>query len=494
MISAYLDNKNKLKELSLVTEKTIIPKIITDRDGVIKWVNQAFTSLSGFPPELVIGKTPACFLQGPDTSQETVNTIYLAIKNHANFNLEILYYHIHGEKIWLNIISTLIDEDDDECGYLLICTDITKNKNSLDEITSLSQEMQALFVMNPNPTAVLDTALKVSHVNSAFCSLFDFEAKNVVGITEVELDQLFQSISESNYSPSSSFPYNSNLAEGAFISSTDNHLLNFEIQYDKKSIARSYLDCRQPNISRIIYYRDISLESNLAKMKSEFVATAAHELRTPMTIIYGYAELLKVTPPSVATQKYMIEAIYAQSNSIIELLNDILDLARIEARIANVYNMKNQAIAPLLTSLAKTFITPTNHNLIDFEISPNLPKLYMDASKIEQVIKNCLSNAYKFSPENGPIKMQVSEVILDGKAHVLISIQDQGIGMTAAQLERIFEKFYRANPSGSIPGTGLGMAIIKEIIDYHAGHIEIKSKYGAGTDVLIYLAITSQLV
>lgn len=491
---ALEESRNKVKELSLVAERTTNPVVITDRHGFIKWVNHAFTNLSGYQPEFAIGKKPGSFLHGADTSQETVSSIRKAIRKHEDFNVEILNYNIHGQQYWTNVISTVIDANDDESGYFSIQIDITNNKKTLAEIKSINQEMHALFDMSPNPIAALDSELKISHVNSAFCTLFNMEEANIVGINEVDLDHLLQSMSVNNYLATSSFPYNRNFSDVDFIQSTDNHLLTFEIKPSQRTIARSYLDCKQPSISRIIYYRDITLESTLDKMKSEFVATAAHELRTPMTIIFGYAELLRITPPSIEMQKNMIDVIHAQSKCIIELLNDILDIARIEARTANVYNMKHQAIAPLLTLLAERFITLENHNLIDFEISQTLPDLYIDASKIEQAIKNCLSNAYKFSPDNGRVKMRVCEVIFNDKPHVLISIQDLGIGMTAAQLARIFEKFYRADPSGIIPGTGLGMAIIKEIIDHHAGNIEIKSQFGVGTNVLINLPITSQLV
>ena len=102
---------------------------------------------------------------------------------------------------------------------------------------------------------------------------------------------------------------------------------------------------------------------------------------------------------------------------------------------------------------------------------------------------NCLSNAYKFSPKRGEVTMRVKEVTHNKQRKVLIAIEDQGIGMTPEQLDRMFEKFYRADSSGAIPGTGLGMAIIKSIIEQHGGSIEIESKYGKGTKVMLYLPV-----
>jgi signal transduction histidine kinase len=110
-------------------------------------------------------------------------------------------------------------------------------------------------------------------------------------------------------------------------------------------------------------------------------------------------------------------------------------------------------------------------------------------AKLVQGIYNCLSNAYKFSPKRGEVTMCVSEVTHNKQRKLLIAIEDQGIGMTPEQLAHVCEKFYRADPSGAIPGTGLGMAITKAIITHHGGTMEIESEYGVGTKVMVYLPV-----
>ena len=235
--------------------------------------------------------------------------------------------------------------------------------------------------------------------------------------------------------------------------------------------------------------RDITQNNIINKMKSEFVATAAHELRTPLTIINGYTELLIMDISSKDEQREMLSTIHTQSQAMTHLLNDMLDIARIEAQAVGLYQMELQPIGPRLQTLADTFISPDNHNKVTLVLSPNLPEVKVDIAKLEQAIKNCLSNAYKYSPEHGEVTMRVIEVMHNKQRKVLIAIEDHGIGMTPEQLERVFEKFYRADPSGVIPGTGLGMAIIKSIIEQHGGTIEIESEYGEGTKVMMYLPV-----
>ena len=263
---------------------------------------------------------------------------------------------------------------------------------------------------------------------------------------------------------------------------------NNSIRYIK-AIGKAFFDDAGLPIRILGANMDITERAVIDKMKSELIATAAHELRSPLTLIYGNAELLNTDKGTKYEQEKMLATIYTQSQVMINLLNDMLDLARIEAQAVGLYQMKLQQIGPRLKVLAETFITPGNQNMVNVVLSPNLPEVKVDIAKLEQAIRNCLSNAYKYSPKGSGVNMRVTEVMHDQQRQLLITIEDQGIGMTPEELEHVFEKFYRADPSGVIPGTGLGMAIIKSIIEAHDGTIEIQSKYGIGTKVILFLPV-----
>ena len=366
---------------------------------------------------------------------------------------------------------------------LVYSLNLTKHEN---------EDKTALFVMNPNAIVVIDSNGKVSNINPAFGQMFNVNESTLIGLTELEFDRFIQEkcTGEDSYLATSNLPIIADLKAKQTVASINNHELTFTIQCEGiKVIARSYVDCNITRISRIIHFQDITERSHVDRMKSEFIATAAHELRTPMTTIFGYAELLKDMPLDAEMQKEMITTIYGQSEAMITLLNDILDMAKLEAQAANLYQMTLQPIGPILKALTDTLITPDNHNKVVLEMSPSLPEINIDKIKIEQAIKNCLSNAYKFSPNNGEINMQVTEVMREGMPHVLIAIQDHGIGMTPEQLKRVYERFYRADQSGSVPGTGLGMAIMKDIVTHHGGTVELTSEYGVGTKVMLYLPV-----
>jgi PAS domain S-box-containing protein len=239
--------------------------------------------------------------------------------------------------------------------------------------------------------------------------------------------------------------------------------------------------------SKII--RDITQNNIINKMKVEFVTTAAHELRTPLTVINGYTELLNMDVGSKDEQQEMLSAIHSQSQAMIHLLNDMLDIAKIESQATDSYDLIQQDIRPRLQGLADKFIFPNNNTKIDVEISTTLPDALVDGPKLDQVLNNFLSNALKFSPKKGVIRMQVSEVVHEDKPKILIAIEDHGLGMTPEQLGRVFEKFYRADQSGAIPGTGLGMAISEDIMKKLGGSIVMESEYGVGTKVMLYLPV-----
>ena len=227
-------------------------------------------------------------------------------------------------------------------------------------------------------------------------------------------------------------------------------------------------------------------------MKSEFITTAAHELRTPMAVILGYAELLNRKDFARDVQAEMIEAIHAKSELVASLLDDLLDVAVIEYRAEKTLKLELHALAPFIKSIAETFIFPGNLNRIILDEIPDVADFYFDAQRFERAINNCLTNAYKFSPKDGTVKMRLylTESIVPELA---IEIQDDGIGMNPEQLSRIFEKFYRADKSGHIPGTGLGMVLVKDIMEAHGGRVFVESELNTGTTVTLILPMRTSL-
>ena len=242
-------------------------------------------------------------------------------------------------------------------------------------------------------------------------------------------------------------------------------------------------------VSAVLYLRDITWESEVERMKSEFLSTAAHELRTPMASIFGYSELLLAREFDVPTRREFLEIMFRNSERIISIINELLDLARIEARRGKDFSLETADMNALLREELADFKEPQGRDPPVLRASDSPCMVRVDRAKMLQAISNVLSNAYKYSPDGGDVGV---ELVGDGaQAHVAgrvgVRVKDSGIGMTPEQIERVFERFYRADTSGKIPGTGLGMSIVKEIIELHGGSVDLESEIGAGTTVTIWV-------
>lgn len=242
------------------------------------------------------------------------------------------------------------------------------------------------------------------------------------------------------------------------------------------------------SIARILYLRDVTHETEVENLKSEFLSTAAHELRTPMASIYGFAEVLVSQEMEDADRKEMLDIIYRQSSLMASILNELLDLARIEARRGKDFVLERMEVHTLIDKIVHEFKPPGERAAPVVRSTAARLAIIADDNKARQAILNVLSNAYKYSPSGGAVVVELLSRTQNGDtSQVGIRVQDQGIGMTPEQQARIFERFYRADASGKIPGTGLGMSIVHEIVELLGGVVEIASQPGTGTAVTLWL-------
>jgi len=229
---------------------------------------------------------------------------------------------------------------------------------------------------------------------------------------------------------------------------------------------------------------------NLDQLKSEFISTAAHELRTPVTSIMGFTELLSdqdmLAPFSAEQKQDFLKEIYDNSERLTKLIDDVLDVSRIEAGQSIPLDKQTLSIETLLDKTIKHFMLKAKHQ-ISLDIKPEVPETLMfDEHRISQVMENLLSNAVKYSPQESRVSIVVER---DGD-RCKIAVIDQGIGMTEHQVARVFDKFYRADASDTaIRGLGLGMSIVKQIIEDHGGAIWVDSVLDEGSRIYFTLPI-----
>jgi len=489
---------NELERLALVAKNTTNGVIITDAEGRTTWVNQAFTNSTGYCLEDMLGRKPGEVLQGKDTSREAIRFMSEAIRNRQDFEIELTNYKKSGEKFWISLKVAAVVNSSGEHIFIAVQNDVSKQKQYLETIQNNQADLDAVFSLSPDGIVVFDQSYRVSHVNQAFSRLMGLEPKILLGMHECEFDQAMKKIckDENQYKPCCQLDSTCNkLDQNQPRFDVADGCIRFEIHADvTRVIERSYIETNQPRISRVYYFKDVTQESLLEKMKTEFVTTAAHELRTPMSVIVGYAELLKHRKLTAEVQAEMIQAIHVKSNTVVGLLNELLDVAKMEDRTTKELKLELQSVMPLLKSVADTFIISNNYNRVLLECPDDLPDFYFDAQKVERAISNCLSNAYKFSPSTSVVRMSACLQEKSEGREISISVQDEGIGMTPEQLSHVFEKFYRADHSGHIPGTGLGMVLVKEIVEAHGGRVDVESEYGVGTTITLHFPLLAVVV
>ncbi len=234
----------------------------------------------------------------------------------------------------------------------------------------------------------------------------------------------------------------------------------------------------------IAVIQDITEHVKLDNMQKELVADVSHELKTPITSIMGYADTLLEGGYDEETQTKFLNVIASESRRMARLVTDLLTLSRYDSN-----KKKTQKESFDLGELVKRCqeklaieIKKKGHKVNSF-VTADVPLVYADKDDIERVVLNILTNSIKYTPDNGEIKIYVGFVYNDA----YIKIFDNGIGIPEDDLSRIFERFYRVDKARTreMGGTGLGLSIAKEILDKNGGSIDIKSKVGEGTEVVI---------
>lgn len=242
-----------------------------------------------------------------------------------------------------------------------------------------------------------------------------------------------------------------------------------------------------PKIGGAITMQDISYIKELDRLKSDFIHTVSHDLRSPLTAVLGYTELIERTGPLNENQLEFLHRLQGSVQHITALINDLLDLGRLEAgfdsrremvHINNILKYTLDMVDPLVKKKKITLTT---------NASTDMKPLRANPIRIRQMLDNLISNAIKYTPDGG--KVAVNMFMQENQ--IIFHVDDNGPGIPAEEQPRVFEKFYRAsNTIDGVRGSGLGLAIVKSIVDSHQGRVWVESTVGKGSTFFVLLPIT----
>jgi two-component system NtrC family sensor kinase len=347
--------------------------------------------------------------------------------------------------------------------------EVKRTTSSLAERAKISEaeraKLRAIFAGIQDGVIVMDDKRNIVFVNQAVCNIFKVDEKEITG----------QPVDEAIPHPE---------LKSLLTRSLASPLKYHEINLDDGQVFNAQFT-PIPNIGSAITLQDISYLKEVERMKSDFVHTVSHDLRSPLTSVLGYTELLERVGPLNAQQQEFLEKLKASIQHITTLVNDLLDLGRLEAGFDT--RRERVQLESILTYTLDNFdgqLKKKNINLA-LEIENDLPPLRANPIRIRQMLDNLIGNAIKYSPEDTTITISIRQT---EERQIILMVKDMGPGIPPAEQARIFEKFYRAtNVPVKITGSGLGLAIVKSIVESHQGRVWVESSVGQGSSFFVVL-------
>ncbi len=236
--------------------------------------------------------------------------------------------------------------------------------------------------------------------------------------------------------------------------------------------------------------QDITQRKEVERLKDEFISTVSHELRTPLTSLRGFAWLMLNRDIPAEKQREFLTIIHNEAIRLTNLINDFLDLQRMEAG-RQPYNFQGVDLGQLLREAAGLFTREGEKYQMQLALPDSLLPVQADADHLHQVLTNLLSNAVKFSPQGGVITVGARQE----KTNVVVWVADQGVGIPPEAMPKLFSKFFRVEnqETRQIGGTGLGLALVKEIVEAHGGRVWADSEPGVGSTFSFTLPIVDRI-
>ncbi len=367
-------------------------------------------------------------------------------------------------------------KSDDEIGILSDTFNYMSSalQHTVNEVNSEKNKVETILQNMTDGILAFNLSGKLIHINP--------EAKRLIGRTfydDLQFDTFFKEIG-------------ADISMGNIIYINDDKKAEREAVIGGRVIRFTFAPFNLENkISGIIVViHDITNQQKLENARREFVANVSHELRTPLTTVKSYAEtLMDMDIDDKETQNRFLDTIAGEADRMTRIVKDLLTLSRLDEGQYQLKPFERVNLSQLVAEIVEKMFFAAKEKHQDMTLSAKKAPIYVmtDRDKLEQVIINIISNAVKYTPEKGKIEVSCEKVYKDA----YIKVRDNGIGIPAENLPRIFERFYRVDNARSreTGGTGLGLAIAKQIMTQLGGDISINSTYGKGTEVIISVPV-----
>ena len=466
------------RALEASSEAVIIRDIQRSGHPVV-YVNSAFERLTGRSASEVMNH-PFSLMSGDLNPDTVLEEMRWALAHEKPFNTTVHVRRADGQAVWIALSSSPVrDNTGSATHYVDVFGDVTERIEFERKLIRRTNRLHTVFSLSPDGFVTFDENGAVTNVNPAFSRMTHLSQGELLGLSADAFDRRIAALAD----PDKPWP------ELVLDRSTDEPQRLWLLRPEPRVIERSVRVAPEGKSETVLYFRDITQQFEVDRLKGEFLSTAAHELRTPLASIFGFAELLINRDYDESARRRMHGVIHRQSRVLVNLINDLLDLARIEARAGQDFNLEDESVKSIINATVEGLAMPEGLQRLRLDVPRATPRIRVDHKKMVRALSNVITNAFKYSPDDSEVRVTVCEASRHSRLMAGMRVIDRGLGMTPAQQARIFERFYRADPSGNIPGTGLGMSLVKEIMDLHGGEIAIESVPGEGTTVTLWLPV-----
>jgi PAS domain S-box-containing protein len=473
-------------DLTQLIDTANAPIFGIDNKGRVNEWNQKSAQITGFQSSEVLGKSLVEDFITAEYRESVNEVLQKALQGDETSNYEFPLYTKDNNlvRVLLNA-TTRRNTNGDVVGVVGVGQDITELDSYRSEmeikIKARTRELDIIFTLSPDGFVLANSENNIVYVNPAFLHMTGLKEPDFIGKSTQVFSTLITGLYDYENMEYADIIENEDTEQLIYLSRPSLRILNRN--------QRTMYGLTGKKEGQVLYFRDVTHEKEVDRMKSEFLSTAAHELRTPLASIYGFSELLLSRDYDKKVSHEMIETIHRQSLNLKNLLDELLDLSRIEARAGKDFHMEKNDLKKIVMQtcieVEGAFIGQT----VQDQSIENWPVLIFDIDKMRQVFRNLLSNGFKYSTNKQNVILKTSEREKNEELQFGISIIDNGIGMTSQQLSRIGERFYRVDESGLTPGTGLGLVLVKEVVWIHGGNVEFVSTIGKGMTVTVWLPI-----
>ncbi|MDI1247185.1 MAG: ATP-binding protein [Rhodoferax sp.] len=410
--------------------------------------------------------------------RETVETLGTDTPNSSKLVIKHAPIEIQSLVDMVNQTATLIRERE--------ITRLALNQRTA-QLQDHMEQLATIFTLSPDAFVTFDRGMRVKRVSPSFTRMTGLSEAAVIGLHDDDFTAKLADLCVAK----ASYLGTQKMTAQLHLKSTTNVEPDWdtiELKVPKGRVIEVALRLSDAEfMSQVLYLRDVTREAEIDRMKSQFLEMAAHELRTPLTSVLGYAELLLTHEFDEKVRRELLETIYRQSQVVTSIINELLDLVRIDSQRGQDFKVETLSLSDVVDSAISVFKPPTGREPPVMHATDTQWLVSGDRRKLGQVITNLISNAYKYSPGGGEVSISYPVELNNGRHLLGVQFCDRGLGMTEQQQARCFERFYRANVSGNIPGSGLGLCIVKEIMELHGGRVELQSAIGQGTTVTVWL-------